>query len=523
LPAATACEYVRQVALGLQHGHERGLVHRDIKPANLILTSAADSPRGLVKILDMGLARLQYDTGDERGKVKTRLGAMMGTPDYISPEQIMDTHKVDIRSDIYSLGCTLYHLLTGEKPYPGKTVDDKINGHLRGLARPAEELCPDLPPGLGELIRKMMAKKAADRFQTPAGVATALAPYCGGALPAAMVAPAVPAPAVALPAAVAASRPAVLPTAISASPASRSVAAAAEYGLSSVPAFANKKRTRKTLLAGVFTVAVLLVLGWWFWPRGPRPEIPPVLLTPRADPEPMPAPVVPIVEDPLWKYAGNVLKPDDTVDAVSTPPPSGAQVLFDGKTLARWVMMDGKTPGIWKLVAGRAMEARAADMMTRETFDGKFRLHVEFRVPYLPTQKGQGRGNSGVFLQGRYEVQILDSYGLDSKEDDCGAIYGFARPLVNACKAPTFWQNYDIIYQSPKRQGAASEPAIITVLQNGIKIHDRLRISRLKGNQEEIVAGTSGAVGGDPTTPGPIVLQYHNNPVQFRNIWLAKE
>ena len=110
LPVAQACEYIRQAALGLQHAYERGLVHRDIKPHNLLLTADGQT----VKVLDMGLARLDPLPGDDRSATMTQEGAVMGTPDYIAPEQALDSHTVDIRADLYSLGCTFYYLLTGK-------------------------------------------------------------------------------------------------------------------------------------------------------------------------------------------------------------------------------------------------------------------------------------------------------------------------------------------------------------------------------------------------------------------------
>jgi hypothetical protein len=207
-------------------------------------------------------------------------------------------------------------------------------------------------------------------------------------------------------------------------------------------------------------------------------------------------------------------KPEDKQDVKGTPPPSGAIVLFDGKDLDQWVSRtDPKKPAPWKLVAGGAVQAGGADIVTREKFDGHFKLHVEFRVPYMPKATGQARGNSGVYLQGRYEVQVLDSYGLDSQNNDCGAVYGVAKPLVNACKAPTIWQSYDIDFTAPKFvDGKKAEPARISVLHNGIKIHDDVKIT---------TDNTTAGLGGDPSKPGPILLQDHGTPVQFRNVWLV--
>jgi hypothetical protein len=207
-----------------------------------------------------------------------------------------------------------------------------------------------------------------------------------------------------------------------------------------------------------------------------------------------------------------ILKPEDQVDARPTPPPEGAIVLFDGTGLAGWSKRQGGSKPGWKLLDGGIGEVHGGDIITRQKFDGDFKLHVEFRVPYMPRAKGQGRGNSGVYVQGRYEVQILDSYGLESKNNDCGAIYEVAAPLVNACKAPTVWQSYDIEFHAPKcENGKKTMPARMTVYQNGVKIHDDVKIP---------VNNTRAGMEGDPCLPGPILLQDHGNPVQFRNVWL---
>jgi hypothetical protein len=206
-------------------------------------------------------------------------------------------------------------------------------------------------------------------------------------------------------------------------------------------------------------------------------------------------------------------KPEDLQDVKPTPPPDGAVVLFDGKSVDKWVKKDGKSKVEWKLADG-AMEGVKGhgDIVTRDTFAGRFKLHVEFRVPYEPKATGQGRGNSGVYVQGRYEIQVLDSYGLQSKNNDCAAIYEVAAPSRNVCKAPTVWQSYDIEFTAPKFDGKKkTEPTVMTVYHNGVKVHDAVKVP---------VDNTRAGMGGDPATPGPILLQDHGHPVQYRNIWL---
>jgi serine/threonine protein kinase len=177
LAVATACSWGRQAACGLQHAHERGMVHRDIKPANLMLAKAQGSQSlSLVKILDFGLARFASEFAASK---LTASGALVGTPDYIAPEQARDPHRADIRADIYSLGCTLYHLLAGRVPHPGDTVLQKLMAHQEELPKPLGEFRRDLPPGLVTVVERMMAKDVHQRYQTPAEVIAALAPFTG--------------------------------------------------------------------------------------------------------------------------------------------------------------------------------------------------------------------------------------------------------------------------------------------------------------------------------------------------------
>ncbi|HVL15156.1 MAG TPA: FtsK/SpoIIIE domain-containing protein [Gemmata sp.] len=177
LPVADAIDYVRQAAEGLQHAHEQGLVHRDLKPSNLIVSpvsGAAGGRRGRVKILDMGLARVVGPDGGEVEPGPTEPGAFLGTPDYAPPEQAEDPRKADARSDLYSLGATLYFLLTGEVPFPGPTLAEK---RQRALLEPPPSPAakrPEVPAPLDELVRRLLARSPADRYQTAAEVAAAL-------------------------------------------------------------------------------------------------------------------------------------------------------------------------------------------------------------------------------------------------------------------------------------------------------------------------------------------------------------
>jgi putative intracellular protease/amidase len=175
MPATQACNFIRQAALGLQHAHERGMVHRDLKPQNLMV-----SRQGVVKILDFGLARVaqEQERPDQSLPIEpraelTQVGAVMGTPDYMAPEQTRGAHDVDIRADIYSLGCTLYFLLKGTAPFPRGSKTQKMRAQVE---ESADALVEDsgFPPDVAAIIRKMMAKNPANRYQTPAEVAKAL-------------------------------------------------------------------------------------------------------------------------------------------------------------------------------------------------------------------------------------------------------------------------------------------------------------------------------------------------------------
>jgi len=190
LEVAYAAYFIRQAAKGLEHAFQQGMVHRDIKPQNLMLTR-----KGQVKILDFGLARLAAETrtpgdfslasaegespepSDADAEGLTNLGDVMGTPDYMAPEQAIDASAADIRADIYSLGCTMYYLLTGKTPFETKSIRAKVFAQKYSQPRPITKLRDDLPASLVQIIEKMMAKDPQDRYQTPTAVVKALAPF----------------------------------------------------------------------------------------------------------------------------------------------------------------------------------------------------------------------------------------------------------------------------------------------------------------------------------------------------------
>ena len=196
----------------------------------------------------------------------------------------------------------------------------------------------------------------------------------------------------------------------------------------------------------------------------------------------------------------------------SLPAPAGAKVLFDGSNLDGWKQKTDNKDAQWKIEEGTMVSSRSGDLVTREDHGGAFLLHVEFLVPVTPeTNSWQDRGNSGVYVQGRYEVQVLDSYGKELKVGDCGAVYGKHIPVANACRPAGQWQSYDIEFTPPQlaEDGEKQANARMTVWHNGVRIH----------NDVEVDSPTTSGMGGEPGT-GPILLQDHGHPVCYRNIWL---
>lgn len=197
LPVSQACDFIRQAAVGLQHAYERGLVHRDIKPSNLLVTwhekkqekassgsfamsrGKLSPPReAIVKILDLGLALLHEPTEVKPAVELTREGRVVGSVDYMAPEQWMNAHKVDVRADLYSLGCTFYYLLTAKVPFPGDESMEKMLKHHLDQPVPLEQHRPEVPAKVAAVVRRLMSKRREDRYQTPGELAELLKWIC---------------------------------------------------------------------------------------------------------------------------------------------------------------------------------------------------------------------------------------------------------------------------------------------------------------------------------------------------------
>ncbi|MCB1120915.1 MAG: DUF1080 domain-containing protein [Verrucomicrobiae bacterium] len=205
--------------------------------------------------------------------------------------------------------------------------------------------------------------------------------------------------------------------------------------------------------------------------------------------------------------------------------PEGAMVLFDGSNLNAWKLQGKNEPATWTVKDGymevlpkNENNGKGGSIETKREF-GDVNVHLEFRLPYEPTHREQKRANSGFFVPGGYEVQVLDSYGLYGMWNECGALYKQAPPKVNMCWAPGVWQTYDIEFKRPRfdAEGNKVEDATFTVWHNGVLIHDNFKI---KGTTSNVQTGRMEPESGKR---GSLSLQDHSNKIQFRNIWVVEK
>jgi hypothetical protein len=210
------------------------------------------------------------------------------------------------------------------------------------------------------------------------------------------------------------------------------------------------------------------------------------------------------VSGPNGTTLGEFKKVERQSPTIGAKPPEGAIILFDGKS------GDKFNGGKGKVEDGLLVPRADSDLKYQNCT-----LHVEFRLPYMPHDRGQARANSGVYLQGRYETQVLDSFGLKGENNECGAIYELHAPLVNMCYPPLAWQTYDIDFTAAKYDAAGkkTENARITVKHNGVLVQDNVEITRAT-RASPVMEGPE---------PGPLHLQDHGNPVRFRNIWIVEK
>jgi hypothetical protein len=195
-----------------------------------------------------------------------------------------------------------------------------------------------------------------------------------------------------------------------------------------------------------------------------------------------------------------------TSESMGAKPPEGAIVLFDGSNKDAWSggRIDDKT---------KFLNTDGQDVKTKQNFNN-YPAHIEFMLPYRPEGRGQGRGNSGFYQVLMYEVQVLDSFGLDGKDNECGGVYTKKAPTVNMCLPPLTWQTYDAEFTNAVAEGGkVTKKARLTLKHNGVVVHDNIEIN-----------GKTGGARNDPEgTPGPFLLQGHGNPLQYRNIWVVEK
>ena len=504
MPWPKAVDCLIQAARGLEYAHQRGVIHRDIKPANLLLDG-----NGTIRILDMGLARMDVLAGDAQADL-TATGQIMGTIDYMAPEQAVNPKLADKRADIYSLGMTLWFLLTGRHAYDAPSMMGKLLAH-REMAIPSlTAACPGIPAPLEAVFRKMAAKTPEERYQSLTPVIADLERCRTGA----PVAAAVAVPARREDSALSDFLRGVTDTDAgtgtredgSGSETRLTARGETQFGSGSLAKLLGPLRSKAkraplptSWIAGGVTAGLVLVIGLVivFSQRaaGPRAE-----KTSRRT-----APAVEL-DEPKETTATSVTAPTTSAStAVTDPDEANWTYLFNGVDQSGWVSVNG-TPPNWTVVQGALEVGNAPSIQTAADFPPDLEVHVEFWLP-AENKTGQSRANSGVFLLGRHEVQILDMHQNANVPgiQGCGALYGMIAPKPGAWTLPKMWQTFRIRFNSPRPRRLGE----LTLIHNGLTVIDKQPVQPFT---------SPAALDQKLGERGPIMLQSHGSPVRFRNL-----
>lgn len=558
MPQARAAEVVRKVALALEYAHRKGTIHRDLKPANIMM--AAD---GEPVVIDFGLAKQVADVDPDASKL-TADGGVLGTPTYMSPEQVRGDAAVGPASDVYALGVVLFELLTGAPPYTG-SLGAVMGQILTAPVPPVREFRADADPRLDAVCQRAMAKAPADRFRSMAEFASALGDYLSS--------PSLPAPSEPRP-------PARTPVQVSASesaPFDELDRTTEPTRVTVATGRAPKERSWRRPAAVALALALLLPLGVWLASVVLRVETPNGTLVVEINDPAVEARIKDgklILSGPDGKdrytlapgerdkkidagpYKIRVegadglmlntpeftLKKGDRVTVRVTVDPkavakkdaavgkepqvggtdpaaiskeTGFAPLFNGKDLTGWLASDG-TPAGWEVKDGYLVVAGTKGIRTNKDFGPRYKLHLEFWLPLMAKEGGQDRANSGIFLQGRHEIHLIDSYRNDTLPDGAvGSMYGLIAAdkgaLNKAVRPPETWNTLEMTFLAPRADtgGQVTEAGRVTVILNGVTVI----------NDEPFDKVTMGAVDNKVGVPGPIALQNRGgNKVRYRNI-----
>jgi serine/threonine protein kinase len=510
LPVANACSYAHQAALGLQHAHELGMVHRDIKPGNLMLTRWGH--RATIKILDFGLAKASREKSID-GSL-THEGQILGSPDFIAPEQIRDAQAADCRADIYSLGCTLYYLLTGKPPFPSANLYDVLQAHHSADAKPLNLVRADVPVELAALVAKMMAKEPERRFQTPSEAARALmlffkmgradTPSPDAERPDVRATAAALQPTVADPAPIPPAPPTRAPR--QAAPTDtqevvweRLVALEPQEPLTSSSLFMAQTSWRQSswrrpaiVAASVLGLAAITVLGYLAADRGrsktvaqaPNATAPNKVAAARIStpesPPPSPAKPTPgntaLTRKPVETLIDSLAKVGKVVKSAllapgplsakpsTSAPPVGLQSLFNGKDLTGWKTHPSQ-PGNWRVDNGiLAGSGQPGDLYSERGDFQDFRLRVEARV-------NEG-GNSGIHFRVPYGGSWNEDFHVELGGPATGVFYvrGRGDGIPQLAKTPAQSGGWFVLEVTAKKNYVMTK-VNGTILAEGIDPH----------------------------------------------------